>query len=121
MTGAPLPELEIDDLPMSIDDDGKLIFSTEGRHFFYVKASLSISAEDTSDWQIDDIALAMDDKTKTGWRTRHLDIPKPLYEEFLSYFIDHYPLQIRNHVATQLPLAVEAAQEDNAEFNRGLH
>lgn len=118
-----LPELEIEDLPMTLID-GKPEFSSAGNEWFLWNCSLTISADpsDPSEWKIERIALVNEDRVPakpfSQWVKRHLEITGEMFFKAVTYFNETHSATIEDHVITHLEGVLEDAEYLEKEFHR---
>lgn len=118
MTRFNLPELEIEDLPMTLID-GKPEFTSAGKEYFLWNCSLTISASDDEDWKIERIALVNEDYEKGSHKVRRRfseEFTGELFAKAVMYFAERHQYQITDHVIDHLPDVIDDAKYLDYEF-----
>ena len=117
-----MPELEIEDLPMTIMD-GKPEFTSAGKEFFLWNCSITVSVDpdDETDWKIVRICLVNEDYEKGSHKPRRRyseEFTGELFTKAVLYFAERHHYQITDHVIEHLPDAEDDAAYEAYEFHR---
>jgi hypothetical protein len=115
-----LPELQIEDIPMTIMD-GKPEFASAGKEFFLWNCSLTISADpdDAEDWKIERIALVNEDYERGSHKVKRRfseELKGELFAKAVMYFAERHQYQIIDHVIEHLPDVKDDAAHLDYEF-----
>ncbi len=117
-----LPELEIEQIPMTLLPDGTVEFASAGKEWFLWDCSLTIAVDpdDESEWKIESISLFQEDRVaQMKWRKRFLELKGPMLIKAAMYFAERHHFQISNHIAVHLPGIIEYAWHEEKEFCNG--
>lgn len=103
-----IPPLDIEELPMRLDEHIGARFCASHRSHFLANFEIFVTATAHDEWEISGVTMG------------NQELSGDMFRKFAQYFEDEHGGKISDHVGENIPHVISSARSDAREFEMGL-